>query len=157
MKQFLSIILILLICVGCKKKDNDNNLPQWINSQVSFWAFTATTNGNVMHADSAKANLYYDTTLHGSRQLDIIGYFNGNKIIAPGFYDYLNTSPLTPLEYDSLSAGARLIYIDWNDLINNPIMTSATLKITSVDAIGRKVSGSFHYMYPLPSIATPPA
>lgn len=147
MKRILIILVIVFTWYGCEKKDDDNNLPSPNSAPnpTPAWSFSGAVDGNVLNADSAKAYLHIDSSLGTPiRVLIVMGYCSNNRSIVPGFGDFINSTSLTTLNYDSLGAGAYLDYIDLNNAVDDFFATEAKFKITSVDNVNKKISGSFN-------------
>jgi hypothetical protein len=144
MKQTLLIISFLFVLYGCKKSDdNARGAPDGPAPTSSASSFSAKVNNILYTADSARGYVYIDTSLViPIRSFILMGYC-GSKIIVPGFGDLTDSTLIPVLNYDSIQAGAYIDYINMNDTLNEFEIVSAKFKITSSDAVLRKISGSF--------------
>jgi hypothetical protein len=142
MKNFLSILSLIIFFSACNKNDDGeiSPLPGYSNSG---WTFTSTVNGIVLNADSARGYLHIDTSLGIPIRAILISGLSGHKNIVPGFGDLINTTTPPIVNYDSIGTGAQLQYYDFDDSINEYHPISSSISITAVDSLNRKFSGTF--------------
>jgi len=146
MRKIITAILILVtLFYGCEKDESPSG-PVAPATPAATTSFSAKVNGNTVQADTIIASLHVDTSLGIPLRTFILFAVCDTHIIAPGFFDLINSTVVNFLSYDSVNASGGvsiLQYRSMNDTINDYMQLNSHLDISAADTINRKISGHF--------------